>query len=131
MGNLEYWCRLRTFGLLWRSIFVAITGSLTSAEVAITRIVITRVESPTFEGVAFADVGQYEKVVGRAFGEVDPNDPRNSGITDIALAPRNDRGMVEYATDVYVLRPIDPSRGNHRLFFEINNRGANLAFGQL
>ena len=42
------------------------------AEADITRIVITRVESPTFEGVSFGAVGQYEKLVGRAFGEVDP-----------------------------------------------------------
>ena len=44
------------------------------AEADVTRIVITRVESPTFEGVSFGAVGQYEKLVGRAFGEVDPND---------------------------------------------------------
>ena len=51
----------------------------TPAEAEITRIVITRIESPTFEGVSFGEVGQYEKLVGRAFGEVDPNDPRNAG----------------------------------------------------
>ena len=62
------------------------------AEAHITRIVIIRVESPTFEGMTFGDVGQYEKLVGRAFGEVDPNDPRNALIADIALAPRNARG---------------------------------------
>ena len=41
----------------------------------ITHIEITRTESPTFEGHAFGSVGQYEKLVGRAYGEVDPNDP--------------------------------------------------------
>ena len=71
-------------------------------------IVITRVESPTFEGVSFGDVGPYQKLVGRASGEVDPNDPRNAVIADIALAPRNARGMVEYSTDIYILRPVDP-----------------------
>ena len=39
--------------------------------------------------------------------------------------------MVEYSTDVYILRPIDATQSNHRLFFEINNRGNNLSFGQL
>ena len=39
--------------------------------------------------------------------------------------------MVEYAADVYILKPVDLSKGNHRLFFEINNRGNNLSFGQL
>jgi Alpha/beta hydrolase domain len=101
------------------------------AEAHITRIDITRVESPTFEGASFGEVGPYEKVVGRAFGEVDPRDPRNAVIADINLAPRNVRGMVEYSTDVYILRPVDSSKGNHRLFFEINNRGNNFSFGLL
>src|SRR5712692_412732 len=97
----------------------------------ITRLEITRVEAPTFAGRTFGSVGQYEKLVGRAYGEVDPNDPRNTVITDLKLAPKNARGMVEYATDVYILKPLDPSKSNHRLFFEINNRGGNLSFGQL
>jgi len=97
----------------------------------ITRIDITRTESPTFDGHAFGTVGQYEKLIGRAYGEVDPNDPRNAIITDLNLAPRNAGGMVEYVADVYILKPVDLSRGNHRLFFEINNRGNNLSFGQL
>ena len=48
------------------------------AEAHITRIVIIRVESPTFEGTSFGTSGRYEKLVGRAFGEVDPGDPRNA-----------------------------------------------------
>jgi hypothetical protein len=76
-------------------------------------------------------VGQYEKLVGRVFGYVDPADPRNSVITDLALAPQNSSGRVEYSADIYILRPIDRSKGNHRLFFEINNRGGNLSFGQM
>jgi hypothetical protein len=110
---------------------ISITGFASAAEARITKIVITRVESPTFQGAVFDDVGQYEKIVGRAFGEVDPNDPRNTVITDIAFAPRNARGMVEYSTDVYLLKPVDLWRGNHRVFFEINNRGGNLSFGQM
>jgi hypothetical protein len=102
-----------------------------SAEARITKVEIARTESPTFEGAAFGSVGQYEKLVGRAWGEVDPRDPKNAVIADITLAPRNARGMVEYSTDLYILRPVDRSRGNHRVFFEINNRGRSLSFGQL
>lgn len=40
------------------------------------------VESPTFDGMSFGTVGQYEKLRGRADGEVDPLDPRNKQITD-------------------------------------------------
>jgi hypothetical protein len=99
------------------------------ADARITRIEITQTESPTFGGASFGEVGQYEKLVGRAFGEVDPRDlrdPAATTITDIALAPRNARGMVEYDTGIIVLRPIDPTRGNHRLFYELTNRGVIL-----
>jgi hypothetical protein len=118
-------------GLFFALVVVCGGGLPSSAEAGITRIEITRVESPTFEGMVFGDVGQYEKIVGRAFGEVDPKDPRNAIIADISLAPRNDRGMVEYSTDLYILRPVDRSKGNHRGFFEINNRGGNLSFGMM
>ena len=104
--------------------------SLTSAEARITRVEISKVESPTFEGRSFGAVGQYEKLVGRAYGEVDPNDRRNSVIVDIGLAPRNARGMVEYDTDIMIYRPINRAASNHRLWYEINNRGNLLAFPQ-
>lgn len=98
------------------------------AEARITRIEITRVESPTFEGKSFGAVGPYEKLVGRAYGEVDPADPRNAVIVDLGLAPRNAKGFVEYSTDIYILRPMDRAKGNHRLLFDINNRGNSRLF---
>jgi hypothetical protein len=99
-----------------------------SADARITKISITRTELPAFGGVSFGNVGPYEKLVGRVYGEVDPTDRRNTIITDIALAPRNARGMVEYATDVYILTPVDQSKGNHKVFFESNNRGNFRSF---
>src|SRR5215510_13218166 len=93
----------------------------------ITRIEITQVESPTFGGATFGDTGMYEKLVGRAFGEVDPHDLPNRDITDLALAPKNARGMVEYDTGILILRPIDPTKGNRRLFYELTNRGVILS----
>jgi len=99
------------------------------ARARITRIEITQVESPAFGGASFGDTGAYEKLVGRAFGEVDPrdrSDPAATLITDLELAPRNARGMVEYDTGIIVLRPIDASRGNRRLFYELTNRGSIL-----
>ncbi|HEV2612088.1 MAG TPA: alpha/beta hydrolase domain-containing protein [Noviherbaspirillum sp.] len=96
----------------------------------ITRIEITSVESPTFQGRTFGDVGAYEKLRGKAYGELDPKDPRNTVITDLQFAPRNARGNVEYSMDIYILKPIDLAKGNHKLFMEVNNRGAKL-FGAL
>src|SRR5512140_1107201 len=111
------------------------------AEARITRIEITQTESPTFGGAsfgavgayekligrAFGAVGPYEKLIGRAFGEVDPRDPQNAVIADLGLAPRNARGMVEYDTGIILLRPVDPTRGNHGLFYELTNRGVILS----
>ncbi|MFL6622256.1 MAG: alpha/beta hydrolase domain-containing protein [Sulfurifustis sp.] len=99
------------------------------AEARVTRIEITRVESPTFGGATFGSVGQYDKLVGRAFGEVDPRDPQNAVIQDIDLAPRNARGMVEYATDVYLLKPHDLARGNGTLLYDVVNRGNKVVLG--
>ena len=98
------------------------------AEAHITRIVIdpARSESPAFEGRTFGPdgkVGPYEKLRGKAFGEVDPDDRRNAVITDLKLAPRNARGKVEYSMDVFILKPIDLAKGNHKLFLDFNNRG--------
>src|ERR1700704_6288707 len=110
---------------------LVLLGITFDANASITQIQITRVESPTFGGMSFGEVGRYEKLVGRAFGEIDPRDPLNAVIVDLDKAPRNARGMIAYATDIYILRPIDRSKGNHRLFFEINNRGSNFSFSLL
>jgi hypothetical protein len=99
------------------------------AEARITKIEITSTESPTFEGRTFGTVGAYEKLRGKAYGEVDPADPRNARITDIELAPRNAEGKVEYSMDIYILKPVNLSQGNHKLFMEVNNRGGKLFGG--
>ena len=98
----------------------------TAADSGIRSIVIdpARSQSPTFGGLSFGSVGQYEKLRGVAYGELDPSDPRNAVITDIGLAPVNGRGMVEYSMDIFILKPIELNAGNHRLLFDFNNRGS-------
>jgi Alpha/beta hydrolase domain len=96
------------------------------AEARITRIEIVESE-PAFGGAAFGDVGAYMHLVGRVRGELDPADPANAGIQDISLAPRNARGMVEYSTNIELLKPADQARGKRVLLFEVNNRGNKLA----
>src|SRR6185312_3452103 len=93
------------------------------AEARITRIVVAKTESPFFEGKSFGSVGQYERITGTAYGEVDPAAPLNALIQDIALAPRNARGMVEYSMDVSIVKPIDVKRGNGTLLYDVVNRG--------
>ena len=94
-----------------------------AAQARITEIRITTTESPTFGGFSWPGVGQYEKIVGKAFGEVNPHSRQNQDIVDIELAPRNARGNVEYSFDFYILKPVDLRRGARKMMYEPPNRG--------
>ena len=94
----------------------------TVSQARIVRLEITETK-PAFGGRSFGEVGAYERVIGKAYGEVDPALPSNAMIQDIALAPKNTKGMVEYSTDIDILRPADRSKTNGVLFFNIINRG--------
>jgi hypothetical protein len=78
------------------------------AHAQVVRIVIDSVVSPAFGGSSYGSVGQYETIVGRAFGELDPNDRRNRVITDLQLAPRNSRGRVEYVATFFIVKADRP-----------------------
>ena len=113
---------------MWRSIRLAmllLCAALQPAEAEVVKIKITRVE-PFAGGAGFGNSGAYERVIGSVAGELDPGDVRNTGIVGLAQAPRNARGMVEYEADLFLLRPVDPAKGNHRLLFEVLNRGRKL-----
>src|SRR5437879_1554716 len=101
---------------------VALAGIGEPAEARITRIQIDS-RAVAFGGASFGAVGQYETLRGVAFGEVDPNDPLNEVITDIKLAPRNSRGMVEYNMDFWINKPVDMTRANGTLLHDVPNRG--------
>jgi Alpha/beta hydrolase domain len=106
-----------------------------AAEARITRVVVdpTLSQSPTFGGFSWPGVGQYERIIGTAYGEVDPRNPQNAIIVDIELAPRNTHGMVEYSFDFYILKPIDLSKGNSKVMYEPPNRGGKTwnTFGRV
>jgi len=53
---------------------------------------------------------------------VDPTDPKNAVIVDIELAKDPD-GKVRYSFDFYILKPIDLSKGAHKVMYEPPNRG--------
>jgi hypothetical protein len=61
--------------------------------------------------------------------EVDPRDPLNAVIVNLDKAPQNDRGMVEFSSPFFILKPVDMRRGNHKLFYAINNRGNKIDIG--
>ena len=114
---------IRHFGIPVLGV-VGILMLASDVDARITKIQITTKESPTFGGYSWPGVGQYEKIVGKAFGEVDPTDPKNSVIVDILLAPRNANGRVEYSFDFYILKPIDLTKGVHKVVYEPPNRGS-------
>jgi hypothetical protein len=109
----------------WALALVALLFT-TAAQARITKIVITTDEKPTFGGHFFhtpnGDI-QYEKIVGTAFGELDPTNPQNSIIADLGLAPTVG-GKVQYSFSFYILKPIDMSKSNHKMMYEPPNRGS-------
>jgi hypothetical protein len=96
--------------------------SVSAAQARTTQIQILN-RGVAFGGYSFADVGQYEFITGIATGEVDPNNPQNSVIVDIGLAPLNGNGKVQYQHNFYILKPLDLSKGNHKMMYEPPNRG--------
>ncbi|HEY6995922.1 MAG TPA: alpha/beta hydrolase domain-containing protein, partial [Xanthobacteraceae bacterium] len=78
---------------------------------------------PFAAGAEFGDAGAYEKLRGRAVFALDPGAAANRPIADLALAPRNARGLIEFSAEFLVLRPAAAARGNDTLIYEVNNRG--------
>src|SRR5689334_17369079 len=118
----------RTLARMRVALVAAAALLLATAREASAKIVRIEIVSrqTAFGGRRFGPVGQYEKIIGRAYGEVDPNDRRNALINDIMLAPRNARGMVEYVATFTLLRPLDPAKGNGVLLHDMVNRGSKL-----
>jgi hypothetical protein len=67
--------------------------------------------------------GGYERLSGHFFGALDPADSRNDIINDLAVAPRNAHGLVEYTATFTLLRPSDPAKTSGVLWYEVPNRG--------
>jgi hypothetical protein len=83
-------------------------------------------------------VGQYVKITGVAYAEVDPSDSRNAVIVDIGLAQpqtlpltpgKTSSGKVAYLLNFYILKPANLSAVDHSLngygkvMYEPPNRG--------
>jgi hypothetical protein len=124
---------------------VLAAGALIVGAGADARIVSVTMSAPTvaFGGFNFPGVGQYVKITGVAYAEVDPADPRNSLITDIALAQDQPAGLVNglpqpgktrrdkvgYTLNFYILKPanlaaVNPAlSGYGKMMYEPPNRG--------
>ena len=89
---------------------------------AVTRLEVHSIR-PFAGGAVFGDTGPYRQIDGIVHLAVDPNHPANEVITDIKLAPRDAAGRVHCSADFTILQPEDPSRGSHRIVFDVVNRG--------
>ena len=97
----------------WLAIAFALTAC-GAANAEVTRVEITK----------RADVGTsgYEKIVGTIHFAVDPKLPRNRVVVDLDKAPTNAAGLVEFTSDLYILRP-KSTPGNGAALVDILNRG--------
>jgi hypothetical protein len=95
----------------------------------VTRFVVT--QTRIFAGgMSFGSVGQYQRLDGTAYFEVDPKDPLNAMIVNLDKAPRNARGLVEFSSPFFILKPLDMTSSNHKIFFGLNNRGNKIEIAQ-
>ena len=121
--------RRKTFGLVTvlrqtTALSVAAVAALGGiAEAKVSRIVVDKVEA--LKDAAGQTIPM-EKLRGRAFGELDPQDPANAQIVDLKLAPRNANGKVEYVSVFELTKPTDMSKATGLLWYDLVNRGRPL-----
>ena len=121
---------VRLLGVTTALVVALVCLASQSASARIVKIEITRTE-PAFNGRTFGQTGAYERLIGKAYGAVDPRSSSNRTIQDIELAPRNAGGLVEYVTDIEILRPREAGKGNGILLVEVVNRGNKLVLRNL
>ena len=99
---------------------VGILWSASVGEARVTRIEILKVEpAPAPPGAA----GQYEKITGKAYGQLDPSDSKNALITDIQFASRTASGKAEYVATFALIKPVDMAKASGVLMYSVVNRG--------
>jgi len=110
---------MKLFQILLVNALLAIVS--VSALANINRIDIREVDVIAEPGVDFS----YQSLSGVVYFTLDPEDPANAAITDIAYAPVNSEGLVEYSADFRLLLPSD-SIANGGLLYNVNNRGGSV-----
>ena len=98
-----------------------------ASEARVVRLVVEHRE-PFAGGASWGSAGPYERLVARAYFEVDPRDPLNAVIVDIDGAPRTAWGTVLFSTTVFIVKPLDMFRGNRKIYYTANNRGNDALF---
>jgi len=80
-------------------------------------------------GVSFPGSGDYEKIRGIAHFALNPATAANGRIVDLERAPRDARGLVRFAAEFVVLRPVKAQPST--LLYDVNNRGSIAMLGQV
>ncbi len=111
----------------WLTLFITLAAAAPARAELVALEVLKR--EPFAGGQAFGDVGPYEQITGIARFAIDPRDEHNRVIVDLDLAPPGKDGKVQFASDVVILAPKDPARGNGAVLYDVNNRGNKLALG--
>ncbi|HYJ93599.1 MAG TPA: alpha/beta hydrolase domain-containing protein, partial [Vicinamibacterales bacterium] len=75
------------------------------------------------------DFGTHERVIARVHYAVDPKLPVNQAIADLAFAPRNADGKVEFAGDLLLFLPRQTTSARGTVFLEVVNRGRDQSLG--
>lgn len=96
-----------------------------TTEARVVRFVVEKTR-PFADGKTFGDVGAFERLDGTVYMEVDPHDPFNAVIVNLDKARRNAKGLVEFRAPFFIIKPVVMARGNHKIFYGINNRGNNI-----
>jgi len=125
-GEIRHSAKRWAMSVQPKHIFTAAVLILFLSVVTEAHVVRLRVErrETVLNGKSFGAAGAYEKLIGKVEFALDP--ATNSGIVDLPLARRNARGEVEFTADFYLLKPVDASRGNGRLLYEVVNRGEKV-----
>jgi hypothetical protein len=80
---------------------------------------VTKLEIATKESYGTFKTGEYVLWKGKLHGELSPKE----AIPDIDKVKPNAAGKVEYSSDIVLLMPADPSKGNGTLIVDVPNRG--------
>ena len=126
---------IKRTAILWVLIALLLIPAFSEA-----RVISVQLSAPTiaFGGYSWPGVGQYEKITGVAYAEVDPADRRNAIIVDIGLAQtqpapgqpgKTPSGKVAYLLNFYILKPVNLNQvdrklnGYGKMMYEPPNRG--------
>src|SRR5581483_7782892 len=121
--------------VLAASLAAAFAAWAPTSDARVTRIIIdskvdcVQFDNPPPPAVPKCIESNYDGLIGRAFGELDPNDDHNALITDVqAAAHASPTGKAQYIASFYIVKPKDTStlKPSGLLWHDVPNRGGRI-----